>query len=124
MASQHLNVNGHEGRKYLRLIRPADGKGQPILVDVYAVLEAFQVTCPALAHLAKKVLVTGQRGKGTTSQDLQGALAALSRAIDLQHDREFAEEEAKRKSDERAGVKAKEPRYMDDVRAAAAQQEG
>jgi hypothetical protein len=84
-------IGQHEGRKYLRVIRPA---GQikvntasglvGLEVDVYAVLEAFKVTCPARQHAVKKLLCSGGRGKGSELADLVGALAAVSRAVELQ----------------------------------------
>ena len=77
-------VADHEGRKYLRRIDPADGTGDPILVDVYAVLTAFGVTCPAVGHAVKKLLAAGRRGKGSAADDLRGALAAVSRAVELE----------------------------------------
>lgn len=78
-----MNINKHEGRKYLRTIHPADGVGQPIQVDVYEVLRAFEVVCPAQAHALKKVLLPGGRGKGTRVADLVGAIAAINRAIEF-----------------------------------------
>jgi len=81
-------INEHEGKKYLRLIKSAvQGEGA-VLVDVYAVIEAFQVTCPGRQQAIKKLLMTGQRGKGDTLADLIGADAALSRAIELQRERD------------------------------------
>lgn len=77
-------IQQHEGKKYLREIYPADGNGAPILVDVYSVLVAFDVRCPARAHCVKKLLAAGGRGKGSELDDLVGADAALSRAIDMQ----------------------------------------
>lgn len=76
-------ITHHGGAKYLRLIHPADGNGTPIRVDVYAVLVAFEVTCPAVAHSLKKLLCAGQRGKGDRKADLQGAMDALWRALEL-----------------------------------------
>lgn len=76
-----LNIHQHEGRKYLRRI--TSPSGETIEVDVYAVLVAFGVTCPATAHAIKKLLAAGQRGKGSRLDDLQGALAAVSRAIEI-----------------------------------------
>lgn len=67
------------GSKYLRDIRlTADGK-----VDVYAVLLAFDVTCPARQHAIKKLLCSGLRGKGSAEQDLKEASDAIDRAIQL-----------------------------------------
>jgi cell division protein ZapA (FtsZ GTPase activity inhibitor) len=76
------SIKEHEGKKYLRNIHSAVN-GDNIQVDVYAVLEAFNVTCPAIAHAVKKLLACGQRGKGDIDADLKGVLAAVNRAIDL-----------------------------------------
>jgi hypothetical protein len=83
-----MNIADHEGKKYLREINPADGLGTPINVDVYAVLVAFNVTCPAVAHAVKKLLAAGQRGKGDTLADLVGAKAAIERAFQLEQQRQ------------------------------------
>jgi len=76
-------ITSHEGRKYLRKITSCVD-GSSIDVDVYDVLEAFEVTCPAQAHALKKLLVPGGRGKGDALADLVGAKAAINRAIQLQ----------------------------------------
>lgn len=53
--------NVDKGEKYRLLIR--DRKtGETIWVDVYDVLEAFKITCSAMAHAIKKFLVAGKRG--------------------------------------------------------------
>lgn len=71
--------------KYDRLIRPRDqDEGTSIVVDVYSVLEAFGVTCPARAHAVKKLLCAGMRGKGDALQDLREAILAVQRAVDLE----------------------------------------
>lgn len=71
--------------KYNRIIKDVDGNA--VIVDVYAVLEAFQVTCPALQHLAKKALCVGVRGHKDTSQDLEDIKASAIRAIQLNNNR-------------------------------------
>jgi hypothetical protein len=75
--------------KYLRVIRPSACKeaGKP-MVDVYDVLVAFDVFCPARAHAIKKLLCAGLRGKNSEIQDLRESLEAVSRAVDLQELRE------------------------------------
>ncbi len=67
------------GSKYLRKIVTVEG-----LVDVYAVLIAFKVTCPARAHAIKKLLCSGLRGKGDSIQDLREAKDAIERAIQIE----------------------------------------
>ena len=85
-------INEHEGKKYLRMIHAATQNGEGglvgVWVDVYAVLEAFNVTCPGRQQAIKKLLCAGLRGKGGELADLIGADAALSRAIDLQRARD------------------------------------
>lgn len=74
------------GSKYLRAV-PCSTLGR---VDVYAVLDAFNVTCPARQHAVKKLLCAGLRGKADTMQDLMEARDAIDRAIQMQEAREVA----------------------------------
>jgi hypothetical protein len=69
------------GNKYHRQIVGLDG--QQCTVDVYAVLVAFGVTCPARQHAIKKLLCSGIRGKGSAKQDLTETVDAVERAITL-----------------------------------------
>lgn len=55
-----------------------DGKA-----DVYTVLDAFEVICPARQHAIKKLLCAGLRGKGSEMQDLSEARDAIDRAIQM-----------------------------------------
>jgi len=55
-------------------------------VDVYDVLEAFGVTCPAVQHAVKKLLRLG-RGHKTKIVDLEQALWSLQRAVELEKGR-------------------------------------
>jgi hypothetical protein len=56
--------------------------GRP--ADVYAILLAYGVTCPATAHAIKKLLCAGRRGHKSRIQDLTEAQQTLVRAIDLE----------------------------------------
>lgn len=69
------------GDKYKRGYR-----GQ--VFDVYDIIEMWEVTCPALQHAIKKILVPGKRGKNDALADLKEARDALTRAIELQEMRE------------------------------------
>jgi len=69
--------------KYDRRITDKDGKS--ITVDVYDVLKAFNVTCPALQHLIKKGLCAGLRGHKNINTDLREILISAKRAIELYH---------------------------------------
>jgi hypothetical protein len=68
------------GSKYLRNA-PCSIDGR---LDVYAVLDAFNVTCPARQHAIKKLLCSGIRGKGDVIQDLEEAGDAVQRAIQME----------------------------------------
>ena len=64
--------------KYSKEIKPG------VFVDVYDVLNAWNVTNPALQHLLKKVLQPGDRGSKTRQQDLQEVFESAKRAIELE----------------------------------------
>lgn len=81
------SINDHEGKKYLVTIHPAHGVKEPIEVDVYCILEACGVTDQAVGHAIKKLLFLGKRGKGTRLADLKGAIAAVSRAHNMEERR-------------------------------------
>ena len=57
-----------------------------VTVDVYDVLKAFDVTCPALQHLIKKALCAGLRGHKNRHQDLQDIVDSALRAQCLDKD--------------------------------------
>ena len=77
------------GSKYLRQIHSSVG-GR---VDVYAILEAFDVRCPARQHAIKKLLCAGMRGKGGEMQDLEEARDAVDRAVQMQEGRQSTTQE-------------------------------
>lgn len=81
--SETTPITQHEGKKYLRKIWNPSGEAS-IEVDVYCVIKAFGITCPAIAHAVKKLLAPGQRGKGDVIADLKGVLAAVNRAVELE----------------------------------------
>lgn len=67
--------------KYEREI--TDRKGNSAVVDVYDVLKAFNVTCPATQHAVKKLLCSGLRGHKDLQTDLLEAKESIVRAIEL-----------------------------------------
>lgn len=69
--------------KYTRHVSHYDAAGvlQSVPIDVYAVLKAFDVRCPAIQHAVKKLLCVGIRGHAET--DLREAAASIARAIEL-----------------------------------------
>ena len=77
------------GSKYKRMIRqtlPEGHAGAAVIVDVYDVLRAGDVTCPAIQHAIKKLLQPGQRGSKSAAQDLREAIGSIERAIQLMGD--------------------------------------
>ena len=77
-SAEFVNRENHSGKKYMRTITLVDGRA-----DVYAVLDAFGVTCPARQHAIKKLLCAGLRGKGDELQDLREARDAVDRAVEM-----------------------------------------
>lgn len=63
--------------KYSRMIAPG------VYVDVYDVLKAFGVNCPALQHLIKKALAAGNRGHKDLMTDLDDIIDSALRAKEL-----------------------------------------
>ena len=57
--------------------------GEEFRADVYSVLEAFGVSCPARQHAVKKLLMAGKRGHKDEIQDLQEAIVSMSRAAGM-----------------------------------------
>lgn len=52
-------------------------------VDVYRVLELFEVVDPAIQHAVKKLLCAGGRGAKCQGQDVQEAIDSLARWQDM-----------------------------------------
>ena len=77
------------GNKYHRTIHGVTGGS--LVVDVYNVLDAFGVTCPACQHAIKKLLCAGLRNKGSRLQDLTEAEVSVKRAVELEQQRKEGE---------------------------------
>jgi hypothetical protein len=58
-------------------------------VDVYRVLELFNVVDPCLQHAIKKLLCAGDRGAKDMDQDVREAIDALGRWEDMQVENEI-----------------------------------
>ena len=71
--------------KYNRTI--ADKNGNTAVVDVYDVLVAFDVRCPAMQHAIKKMLCSGLRGHKGSTQDKAEAIESIKRSIELEETR-------------------------------------
>src|SRR5580693_885361 len=56
-------------------------------IDVYRVLQLFNVTDPCVQHAIKKLLVAGRRGAGKdVSKDVQEAIDSLMRWQDMRNE--------------------------------------
>ena len=62
--------------KYTRVIKGVNA-------DVYDVLLAFGVTCPAMQHALKKMLCTGLRGHKSFHKDADEAIESIERSKEL-----------------------------------------
>jgi hypothetical protein len=89
----NIGQNGPTGEHYMnkyqrKLTKPTyvqrsvDGNEieEDVIIDVYDVLDAFNVSNPATAHAIKKLLCTGSRGAKDWETDLQEAIDSLERA--------------------------------------------
>lgn len=65
--------------KYNRTIIGLDGT--ETVVDVYRILDAFEVHNPQLQHLVKKALATGVRGHKSFKEDLIDIRDSINSAI-------------------------------------------
>ena len=59
-------------------------------VDVYRVIDLWQITDPALQHALKKVLAAGKRGAKNQAQDVDEAIDSLVRWKEMQAENELA----------------------------------
>lgn len=84
----HRPIEHHGGAKYLRTIHSAIDPNAWVQVDVYCIIEAYDIRCPALQHALKKIVACGGRGKGSKLDDIKGVLDAMWRALELQEQRE------------------------------------
>ena len=53
-------------------------------IDVYRVIDLWEITDPAIQHALKKVLAAGKRGAKNQSQDVAEAIDSLVRFQDMQ----------------------------------------
>lgn len=53
-------------------------------IDVYDVLDLYQVKSHAVGHAVKKLLMAGRRGHKDMSTDYREAIASINRAIEME----------------------------------------
>lgn len=52
-------------------------------IDVYRVLNLFEVNHPSIQHAVKKLLVAGGRGAKNTRKDVEEAIVSLNRWLEM-----------------------------------------
>lgn len=69
---------------YFKKVTHLDG------IDIYRVLELFEVTNPCLQHAIKKLLCSGTRGSKNQNQDVAEAIDTLERYKEMKAEDELA----------------------------------
>lgn len=77
-------IKAKEQRKGERVMGKYQRQCKDSVIDVYDVLQAFEVNNPAIAHAVKKLLAPGKRGVKDVIQDLEESISAILRAIELE----------------------------------------
>lgn len=54
------------------------------VVDIYRILELYEVTDPCVQHAVKKLLCSGKRGVKEMSKDIKEASDTLNRYFEMQ----------------------------------------
>ena len=62
-------------------------------IDVYRVLEMFEVTNPSIQHAIKKLLVAGGRGHKDIDKDINEAIDSLKRWIEMREEENVKSQE-------------------------------
>jgi hypothetical protein len=62
-------------------------------IDVYRVLEMFEVTNPSIQHAIKKLLVAGGRGHKDIDKDINEAIVSLKRWIEMREEENVKSQE-------------------------------
>lgn len=73
----------HLANEYIRTDNESLEQITTIEVDIYDLLVGYEVTCPARQHAIKKLFFAGVRGGKGAKQDLEEAIDAIRRAIEL-----------------------------------------
>lgn len=81
-------VKTMQRNKYMREILP------DVWVDVYDVIEAFEVTDGGMQHALKKILATGTRGHKDETEDREDILASVKRSNEIFNRRNRNEKES------------------------------
>lgn len=52
-------------------------------IDVYRIIDIFEITCPAAQHILKKVIATGKRGHKDLQRDWEDIVDSAKRKIEM-----------------------------------------
>ena len=77
---ESITVKGKKLNKYQREIKGA-------VLDIYDILDAYDVRNPAIAHAIKKLLMNGNRGHKPMLQDYREAIDSIRRGIELEENK-------------------------------------
>ena len=55
-------------------------------IDVYRILELFEVTCPVAQHIVKKALAAGKRGAKSPARDMQDIADSAARWLEMREE--------------------------------------
>lgn len=82
----HPDADGHGGHKFENK-NPFSHYVKDVSklqkLDVYRVLELFEVKSPAIQHAIKKLLAAGKRGSKSVEKDVEEAIISLERWQDM-----------------------------------------
>jgi oligoribonuclease (3'-5' exoribonuclease) len=59
-------------------------------IDVYRVIDLFEITNPCIQHALKKLMAAGKRGAKNTTKDIQEAIDSLFRYQEMEKENEQA----------------------------------
>jgi hypothetical protein len=79
MTPEEVVVSGGTPKPHSHYFKPCPYKE----IDVYRVLELFQVHDPVLAHIVKKALVAGGRGHKDIRRDVQDIFDSARRKLNM-----------------------------------------
>jgi hypothetical protein len=52
-------------------------------IDVYRIIDIFEITCPAAQHVLKKVIATGKRGHKDVKRDWEDIIDSAQRKLEM-----------------------------------------
>tara|TARA_R110000744_G_scaffold85683_16_gene167457 strand:+ start:3634 stop:3882 length:249 start_codon:yes stop_codon:yes gene_type:complete len=70
--------------KKIKTVYGPDGEAIDVYVDIYDVLNAWDIRCPGMQQAVKKSLMAGHRGVKSADQDKDEAILAIKRSIKLE----------------------------------------